>query len=126
MSYFEESVEIVSVVGSLEITPTNCSRFVTLNGDGEFALAGANARPFGVITTSQPADAAGRVAFAGTVPVEAGGTIEVGDLVASGASGVAVEATGAGAVPIGIARTGGGSGDVVAVQLRLPGLAALT
>lgn len=126
MSYFEESIEIVSVVGSIAITKENCSRFVTLNGNGEFALAGENARPFGVITTSQPANAAGRVAFAGTVPVEAGGTIAVGAQVAAGANGVAVTATGAGAVPIGIARTGGASGQVVAVQLRLPGIAALT
>jgi hypothetical protein len=126
MSYFEESVEIVSVVGAVEITPTTCSRFVTLNTDGEFVLGAVNSRAFGVITTSQPADAAGRVAFAGTVPVEAGGTIAVGAQVASGANGVAVTATGTGAVPIGIARTAGASGGVVAVQLRLPGLAALT
>lgn len=126
MSYFEESVEIVSVVGSVEITKTNCSRFVTLNTDGEFALAAANSRPFGVITTNQPAKAAGRVAFAGTVPVEAGGTVAIGDEIASGANGVAVKATGTGAVPIGIARTAGGSGAPIAVQLRFPGLVALT
>lgn len=126
MSCFEESVEVVSVVGSVEITKTNSSRFVTLNTDGEFALAAANARPFGVITTNQPAKAAGRVVFAGTVPVEAGGTVAIGDAIASGASGVAVKATGTGAVPIGIARTAGGSGKVVAVQLTLPGLVALT
>lgn len=126
MSYFEESVEVISVVGAVEITATNSSRFVVLNTSGEFVLAGANARPVGVITTNQPVGAAGRVVFAGTVPVEAGGTIEIGDQIASGANGVAVEAASGGGVPIGIARTAGGSGDVIAVQLRLPGLAALT
>lgn len=117
MTYFEESVEIVSVVGAVEITAENSSRFVTLNTDGEFELAGADDQAYGVITTNQPANAAGRVAFAGTVPVEAGGTIAIGDLVGSGADGVAV--TG-GTVPLGIARTAGGEGDVVAVHLNRP------
>lgn len=125
MSYFEESVEVVSVVGSVAITRATNSRFVTLTSAGEFALAGANSRPFGVITTNQPAGSAGRVVFAGTVPVEAGGTIVAGDEVASGANGVVVKATGSGAVSIGIARTGAVSTGVVAVQLRTPGLAAL-
>lgn len=119
MSYFEESVEVVSIVGSVEITAENCSRFVTLTTDGEFALAGAGVNAYGVITTSQPADAAGRVAFAGIVPVEAGETIAVGDPIATGADGVAAVA-GSGDPVMGIARTAGGAGDPVAVHLNRP------
>lgn len=119
MSYFEESVEVVSIVGKVDITSTNSSRFVTLDTDGEFVLADADAAPFGVITTNQPAGAAGRVAFAGTVPVEAGEAIAIGDLVASGASGVAVVAADADAAK-GIARTAGAVGQSVAVQLNRP------
>lgn len=118
MSYFEESVEVVSVVGAVDITAENCSRFVVLNDDGEFVLAGADAAPYGVITTKQPAGAAGRVAFAGIVPVEAGDDIAVGDAVAVGADGVAVPADdGAG---VGIARTAAAEGSVVAVHINRP------
>lgn len=119
MSYFEESVEVVSVVGSVAITPTNSSRFVTLDSDGEFALAAADAAPFGVITTNQPAGAAGRVVFAGTVPVEASETIAIGDYIASAADGKAKVAASA-AVSKGIARTAGGAGEPVAVHLNRP------
>lgn len=117
MSYFEESVEVVSVVGSVDITAANSSRFVKLTATGEFELAGVDDQAYGVITTNQPAGSAGRVAFAGIVPVEAGGTIAIGDEVGSGANGVAV--TG-GDVPLGVARTAGGAGDVVAVHLNRP------
>lgn len=119
MSYFEESVEVVSLVGSIEITAANSSRFVTMDTDGEFALAGANVAPFGVITTNQDAGAAGRVVFAGTVPVEAGEAIAIGDLIATGANGVAMVAT-TGQVVAGVARTAAALGEVTAVQLNRP------
>lgn len=119
MSYFEESVEIVSVVGSVEITKTNCSRFVTLDANGEFILAAADAAPFGVITTNQPAKAAGRVVFAGTVPVEASETIAIGDNIAVAADGKAKVAASA-AVSKGIARTAAANGQPVAVMLNRP------
>lgn len=119
MSYFEESVEVVSIVGSVEITAENCSRFVVLDSDGEFELASAGDNAYGVITTNQPAGAAGRVAFAGIVPVEAGETIAIGDPIATGADGVAAVA-GSGDPVMGIARTAGGAGEPVAVHLNRP------
>lgn len=119
MSYFEESVEVVSLVGKVEITSTNSSRFVTLDTDGEFALAGANVAAFGVITTNQPAGVAGRVVFAGTVPVEAGEAIDIGDPIATGANGVAMVAT-SGQIVQGVARTAASAGEVTAVHLNRP------
>lgn len=119
MSYFEESVEVVSVVGAVAITAANSSRFVTLNTSGEFALAAADAAPFGVITTNQPAGAAGRVVFAGTVPVEASEAIAIGDYIAVAADGKAKVAANA-AASKGIARTAAANGQPVAVMLNRP------
>lgn len=119
MSYFEESVEVVSVVGAVAITAANSSRFVTLNTSGEFVLAAADAAPFGVITTNQPIGAAGRVVFAGTVPVEVSATIAIGDYIAVAADGKAKVAASA-AVSKGIARTAAANGQPVAVMLNRP------
>lgn len=115
MSYFEESVKVDTLVSGIEFTSENSSRFVVMNADGEAVYPAAGAAVYGVMTTNQPAGAAGRVVYAGTVPVEIapGETLEIGDTVGSDAAGRAV-ADGA----IGVVRAV--SGNVAAVKLGTP------
>lgn len=125
MSYFEESVEVVSLPSAADMSNTatvpGANRFVTLNSSGEAAIAGANAVAFGVMTTNQPQGAAGRVAINGIVPVLLSATVATGAALGAGANGTG---TGAATTKLGIAVIGGVSGNVVPVKLVIPPVAA--
>lgn len=115
MSYFEESVKVDTLVSGIEFTSENSSRFVTMDETGRAVYPAAGAAVYGVMTTNQPEDAAGRVVYAGTVPVEIaeGQTLAIGDTVGSDAEGRAVSGG-----SIGVVRAV--SGNVVAVKLAAP------
>lgn len=100
MSYFEESVKVDTLVGGIEFTSANSSRFVVMDATGRAVYPAAGAAVYGVMTTNQAVDTHGRVVYAGTVPVEIapGETFAIGDTVGSDAQGRAVAGGNAGIV----------------------------
>lgn len=115
MSYFEEFVSVDTLVSGIDFTSENSSRFVVMGPDGRAVYPAADGAVYGVMTTNQPEDAAGRVVYDGTVPVEIAPDEEfaIGDTVGTDAEGRAVNGG-----TIGIVRNV--SGNVVAVKLGTP------
>ena len=114
-------------------------RFVTLASTGYLALATAGQLAIGVTqdspvgTSTQPL--ASQVRTGGPTKIQAGGTFNAGDLLASDASGKAVKYTGAtvytgtpytvsGSQVLGIALEAGASGSDTAMLFRPSGLSA--
>lgn len=70
---------------------TNQYQFVTIDGNGQLALAGAGAGPaFVLVDKPDAAGVEGTVILIGKTKVEAGGTVSAGDFVTPDASGLAV------------------------------------
>lgn len=115
MSDFEESVRADTLVSGIDFTAANSSRFVAMDETGRAVYPEAGGIVYGVMTTNQPTDAAGRVVYSGTVPVEIapGATFAIGDPVGTDAEGRA-----AAGGTIGVVRKV--SGNVVAVKLDRP------
>lgn len=115
MSYFEESVKVDTLVSGIDFTAENSSRFVVMDETGRAVYPEADGAVYGVMTTNQPENAAGRVVYAGTVPVEIapGATFAIGDPVGTDAEGRA-----AAGGTIGVVRAI--SANVVAVKLATP------
>ena len=101
---------------------TGLFKFVTMTSDGTVDPAGAGAPVYGVSYAFEKDGTAGdliTMVVAGIAKVTAGGTVATGAIVASDANGDAVAAA-AGDVAVGIARKGGGDGDVIEVLITHP------
>ena len=95
-------------------------RFVTVDANGDIALAGAGTTPVGVLQQPGEKDKGPMdlpVMVAGISFAELGGTVAIGDDVSIGADGVAIK-TVAPAVIVGKCMIGGAVGDVGSVLLK--------
>lgn len=114
---YEEIVRSITLQSAADFSTTGIYRFGVVNSSGQIALASSAGRVDGVVYDNpSAADRECRVATAGVVKVELGGTVTAGDQVQSGASGVAT--SGSTNSP-GIALESGVSGDIIAVRLTL-------
>lgn len=117
MAFTVGEVLISGTIG--EDVSSNQYSFVTLQSDGNYDLTGDGLQAHGIVTGDE--DTAGHtvsiaVPNGAVTRVLAGGSISVGDNVASDANGAAVTAT-SGDVILGIAReAASGSGSVIAIQ----------
>lgn len=89
-------------------------RFVTANAQSNGVLATAGEEAIGVSMNEVSADQVLEIAD-GIVMIEAGGTVEAGDVVQAGAAGKAIKQTNGAA--LGVAITGATNGRLVAVKL---------
>lgn len=99
---------------------THLNKLVKIDTDGDIVLCGDGEKPFGTLIESDLEDRPVTVQFGGIAKVVLGGTVEPGDHVASGAAGIGVEAA-VGDHIIGVALTGGVSGNVIPVAI-IPGM----
>lgn len=117
----EERVELVSANTGADLSAAaNQYKLVKLDSNGNVVLTAALTDvPLGVLYDTAASGRVVPVAVGGTAKAKAGGTIAAGDAVATKADGtLQVAAAAAGQVAIGIARTGGVSGDIISVLLR--------
>lgn len=92
-------------------------KFVTLESDGQVDLAdSAGENAIGICLVGGAAGAAVTVCVAGSVMVEAGGTIAAGAAVQTGADGTALAAA-TGDVVMGYAREAGVDGQIIEIEL---------
>jgi len=86
--------------------------FVNINSSGKIVVAGDGARAIGVLQDKPAAaDRAGAVAIFGQTKISLGGTVAVGDAVASDSAGEAVVAATGDAV-LGTCIQGGADGEI--------------
>jgi Uncharacterized conserved protein (DUF2190) len=98
-------------------------KFCTITSGLAVTAASAGVRIDGVSITDAASGKAVSLAYLGRVPVTAAGTIALGALVTTNASGNALTAT-TGQIIAGIAMEAAVSGQVFTIDLRLDGTAA--
>jgi hypothetical protein len=120
---FEEMLEPRTVLASGDLSASQY-RMIVLDGSGNAALAGANARAYGVLQTKPTAAGqASTVARNGISKCVAGAAYAVGVLLATDANGRVVLAT-TGQNVVGIARkAAGGAGELQPVEIVNSGVA---
>jgi len=101
---------------------TNQYHFVTIDGSGQLALAGAGARAFVLVDKPDAAGETGTVIVVGKTKVVAGGTISAGNNVTPDASGEAVVAA-TGDEICGIAMEDAAAGELCQVLVVNGGVA---
>jgi hypothetical protein len=97
--------------------------FMKLDSNGQIAVATEGSGSIVGVLTDKPAarGRAGRVVWAGTTMVKAGGTLVPGDRVSCDSTGKAVALGTGDSASLGVVVTGGVSGDVLSVQLDFRG-----
>lgn len=110
--------------GSANPNGGNQYRFVKITGAHQVGLADTTSNEIvvGVVQNKpQETGAAATVAIRGVTLVEAGGNVSAGEAVKTNSSGKAVKATlpTDAALVVGVAVTGGASGKLISVLLRL-------
>lgn len=115
---FEENAKAVTEISGAEFLQADTNRFVTKSTvDGRVTKSAANALAYGVMTTAQPIDGAGRVVIDGIVPVVAGtGGVVQGTPCGAGADGTAVTAA---TTKLAIPVVSGAEGTIVPMKLLL-------
>lgn len=113
----QESLTSISIPAAGDLSAGQF-RFVNVDGNGRAALvASAGGRGVGVLQDDPAAiDRPACVAVAGRAKVVAGDTVTAGDNVQSDANGAAITAA-SGDYILGIALTGGASGELIEVLL---------
>tara|TARA_R110002124_G_scaffold133987_2_gene296605 strand:+ start:518 stop:886 length:369 start_codon:yes stop_codon:yes gene_type:complete len=94
--------------------------FAAMDGAGKAAVCGDGAQAFGVIEVGGTAAAASTVTVSGKVMVKCGGTVTIGDDVASDAAGKAVNAA-SGDIILGRAYEAGVTDQLIAIELGSTG-----
>lgn len=120
---FEEAVELRSAqIGAVSLAAAaNLFKVVKFDANGELvAVAAITDVPAGVLYDTGVVGATVPYAVAGIAKVKAGATITPGAMVATKADGTLQVAVATQTV-IGMARLGGVTGDVIPVELTLPG-----
>jgi hypothetical protein len=115
---FEERLENISAVTGADLSAdSNLYKVVKWDSNGKVvAVAAITDVPAGILQDVAKADRVVPLAVGGICKAKAGATITPGQVVATKADGTLQVAVGT-QYPIGVARTGGVSGDIISVHL---------
>lgn len=120
---FDQTKQSVSLVAAADFSAKQYYA-VSVDSNGKAAVADADDYVVGIMQNNPAAGVAGSVAYAGVSKAKLGGTVAAGARVTSNASGLIVTAA-TGDSALGIALTGGVSGDIVAVLIGVTGALAV-